>query len=325
MRSFVITALMMTVCLGCETDRNQAFTAANLGIDDFDRSHSNVVDQFIVARLERLGIAPHHATEAELIRRMALDLTGSVPAAQDYATLHGQDAAAIADHYMATDGFIEMSQTLAADHLHFSNDNMFSTIEQLEALNEIVADHYRGVLSYERYVAAVLESKAFLSRFTSSADRCTATFIAFLGYEPVTEYDYQFGNIFNGYEMTNRRADPRDADYHNYEWTGTCDRRATSTEVETCEFAMWGYQGQSIEDAVRMLAAQPVFAEHAVDLVWERFIGAKIHTVAPELAVALADRFVEHRFDIRWLIKEVVTSVAYTQSHGYRPDDLVQD
>lgn len=298
-------------------------SARALGVVDFDPSYTNIIDQFVLARLHRLGIEPHYATNSELIRRMALDLTGRVPRATDYDMLSGVPASQIATFYMSKPGFIEISQIVAADELHYSDDVQFSTPQQLEALNTIVADLYKGVIGYDEYVAQVIGSKAFLSRFTSSADRCTATFIAFLGYEPVTQYDYQFGNIFNPYELSNRRAEQQDDDYHDYVWTGQCDRRATGTEVETCTFDMWGYTGSTPAEGAQMLSGLPVFAEHAADVVWRRFVGSSIDAVAPELAVRLGDFYVEHDFDTRRLILEVVTSAAYLQSHDYRTDDLV--
>jgi hypothetical protein len=289
---------------------------------DIDSSIANHVDRYILPRLHRLNIHPHLATSSELVRRMALDLAGRVPSFEEREMFENLTARQIADYYMDQPGFVEISKLLAADALQYSNDIMFSTIEQLEQLSEIVKDLYLGIIGYDEYVEHVIQSKAFLSRFTSSADRCTATFEKFVGFEPVTAYDFEFGNAFNGYVLSNRRAQNGDPDYHDYIWINECDRRNTS-DVETCSFELWGASGHGPQDAARILSKMPMFAEHAVELTWMRFIGKPIERVAPELGVSLGSMFADSGFDMRRLIKEIVTSSAYTQSMTYRTSELV--
>lgn len=71
--------------------------------------------------------------------------------------------------------------------------------------------------------------------------------------------------------------------------------------------------------------ANPYFARAAVNRIWAQFMGQGIvHPVdhfsetnpprLPELLDVLAERFVEHDFDMRWLIREIVNSRAYQLS-----------
>ncbi len=117
--------------------------------------------------------------------------------------------------------------------------------------------------------------------------RCTAVLSKFLGFEPVTQYDYQLGNAFNAYELSNRSADNTDPDYHEYVWTGDCDRSTTNDVVEVCDFSMWGHSGATPAEVADMLAQLPAFAEHTADKVWARLIGSQIDVMR---SVPLGDK-----------------------------------
>lgn len=291
------------------------------GLVDFDPSYPNLVDQYVLARLDRLQIEPHWASEQELIRRMAMDLTGQLPSAADYTALAGADAAQMATYFMGQPGYTMVSQVIFSDLLKYSDskDPAYSTVEQVRSLNDLVAAVHSitAPLPFDEFAKQVIMHPAYLSRFTSNADRATAAFTLFIGYEPVTQYDFRFANMFRGYELM-------DEDARIFEWTGQCDNLETP-ETETCVAEMWGMVGSDPFDAGNMLVSQPAFAEHTAEWIWQRYIGAAIDPTLPELTVALGDLFAESGYSMNSLTHEIVTSAAYTQSYEYRPDDLVLD
>ncbi len=81
----------------------------------------------------------------------------------------------------------------------------------------------------------------------------------------------------------------------------------------------------------RMLTSHPQFARATVNLIWAELMGVGIvdppldfdlakqdtQPSNPELLDALAKDFVEHRYDLRYLIQTIVTSNAYQLSSGF--------
>ncbi len=81
----------------------------------------------------------------------------------------------------------------------------------------------------------------------------------------------------------------------------------------------------------RMLTSHPQFARATVNLIWAELMGVGIvdppldfdlakqdtQPSNPELLDALAKDFVEHRFDLRYLIQTIVTSNTYQLSSGF--------
>ncbi len=281
---------------------------------EFDPTLGNVVDGWIQPRLERLGIEPHIATQTELIRRMSLDLTGIVPDADHFETMADSTPTEIANFYMDQPGFVGVSQVIFSDILMYSNQEMYSRRPQIAALNDLVGQLHTN-LAWDEFAKQVIVSEAYLSRFASAVDRATAAYVVFLGYDPITPYDFRFGNMFNGYELT-------DEDNRVYTLTTDCDDGETD-EVETCNAEIWGMTGSNPTDAGNMLTSLPAFAEHGAALVWKRYIGAEVALALPELGVELGHFYSDAEFDLKKLTLEVVTSLAYRQSFTYRNEDLV--
>jgi len=280
------------------------------GLVDFDSSYANVIDGYVLARLDRLGIEPHWATDVELIRRLSLDLGGVVPGDEDFAALAGAAPDVMADYFLDRPGYQMVSQVIYADLLSFSNDEMYSTVTQIQELDGLVSQLHAGDLAYDEFARQVIMHPAYLSRFTSAADRATASLTIFVGYEPVTAYDFGFGNMFRGYELT-------DEANRVFEWTGDCDD-AETPETETCTAEIWGMTGANPTDAGEMMTSLEAFAEHGAVVVWKRFMISEIEASLPELAVALGHFYEESGFNLRTLTKEIVTSAAYRQSFTYR-------
>ncbi len=281
---------------------------------EFDPTLGNVVDGWVQPRLERLGIEPHLADQAQLIRRMSLDLNGIVPDADHFDSLANSTPAEIANFYMDRPGFVGVSQVIFSDILMYSNQEMFSRTPQIAALNDLVAQLHTD-LAWDEFAKQVIMSEAYLSRFASAVDRATAAYVIFLGYDPITPYDFRFGYMFNRYELT-------DENNRVYTLTGNCDNDETD-EVETCNAEIWGMQGSTPEDAGNMLTSLPAFAEHGAAVVWKRYIGAEVALALPELGVELGHFYADAEFDLKKLTLEVVTSLAYRQSYNYRDEDLV--
>jgi len=285
------------------------------GLVDYDASQANLINRYILARLTRLDIEPHWASHEELMRRMSLDLTGKLPTAVDIQNLTVATANEMAVYFMNKPEFVSISQLIWADLLLFSNDQMFSTESQIDTLNQLIASLHNGTIMYDEFVQQVLMNSAFLSRFVSSADRNTAAFNIFLGYETVTPYDFEFSKMFNGYRLTN-------AALREFTWTNNCDNPVTTT-IETCIANIWGQTGQTPTDAGLMLVSLPAFAEHGAELIWFRYIGSNINVIIPELSVALGEMYASSGFDLRDMTLLILTSAAYTQSYSYRDKDLV--
>ncbi len=282
---------------------------------DFDSQYENIIDGYILARLHRFNIEPHYAGKVELMYRMSLDLTGTVPNPEDKLNLLNSTPLEMAEYFMDKDEYIRMSQLIYADLLKYSNDNMFSTDEQITSLNELVAELHRGDIAYDEFARQVIMHPAYLSRFPSSIDRSTVAFELFLGFTPISPYDFRYANMFIGYQLTDN-AD------RIYTWTDECDDQRTD-EIETCTCTVWGMTGSNPTDAGNMITSLSAFAERGAELIWHRYIGENPDPVLPEIIVALGEYFSEINFDLRELTLLIVTSSAYTQSNRYRDDDLV--
>jgi hypothetical protein len=282
---------------------------------DFDPSYENIIDGYILPRLHRFKAEPHYADKVELMYRMSLDLTGTVPSPEDKLNLLETTTQEMAEYFLNKEAFIRMSQMVYADLFMYSNDNMFSTDEQIASFNELVAQLHLGEIAFDEFARQVIVHPAYLSRFTSSIDRATVAFEVFLGYTPITTYDFEYANMFNGYQLS-------DNGERVYTLTGNCDDPNTD-ETESCLGTIWGMSGVNPTDAGNMLTGLHAFSERGAELLWHRYIGAAPEAVFPEIIVALGEHFAEINYDIRELTLLIITSAAYTQSNRYRDDDLV--
>ncbi|VAW70719.1 hypothetical protein MNBD_GAMMA09-2444 [hydrothermal vent metagenome] len=283
---------------------------------DFNPYYNNLIDSYVLARLDRLGVSHNWAGKAELMRRLSLDLTGEVPDEQDRNNLADSSRMEMALYFMNKPEFIVTSQLIYADVFKYSKAFMFSRETQIAGLNDLVGRLHDGSIMYDVFARKVLMEPAFLSRFTSGVDRTTVAMELFLGYTPVTPYDFEFANMFNGYRLVDNKD-------RTYTWDGKCDNSETRNIEESCVANVSGMIGDSPVDAGNILVSLPSFAEYGATVLWRRYIGEDPDAVLPELTSALGRHFSDTGYDLRELTLLIVTSAAYAQSNKFRDDDLV--
>ena len=72
-------------------------------------------------------------------------------------------------------------------------------------------------------------------------------------------------------------------------------------------------------EAIDAMLASPMFAEATVERYWQRYIGSPLPgNDFPDVRRELVRGLKAHNWDLNWLIRELATSVAYTQEMMFR-------
>jgi hypothetical protein len=124
----------------------------------------NAVDATLLPILSKDGVTPVLASDGELCRRYAIDLTGVIPSFADYQKYClGKSPGAMVDHFMNLDGYVRVNQRYWADAFLYDNqDTWYQYIADLDAQ---VASLYRGEINYPDFVAIAVAHPAFVSKF----------------------------------------------------------------------------------------------------------------------------------------------------------------
>jgi hypothetical protein len=278
-----------------------------------------LIREYLTARGTDVLLAPN----AQLARRYAVDFTGVLPTPADMQAVKGMDAGEMFDHFTAkgamghTNGeaaYVWSNLLKDADHFLFSNSTQFSQIAHILEYKTQLRRVYAEGLSYKEFVTWALESQMFLNRFPSGADRANASFFLFLGRDSLSN-EVPYGNMWNGYRLVDQNAQPGDANYHVYIY----DETVCSSGQMMCEAELWGERGSTPAEAIDIVLSSHMFAEATVDHYWTRLMGAPLPgNDFPEIRSVLVDGFVAQNYDVNWLIREIATSVAYTQEMMFR-------
>lgn len=284
------------------------------------------IDEMIRSYLAEREATVQLAPDQQLCRRFAIDMTGVIPSAADIEACSGLSPAEMFDYFRAKgpmphtrgeDPYVWINLLRDADHFLFSNSTQFTQITHLRAYRDQLRRVYAGGMSYAEFARWALESQMFLSRFPSAADRANASFFLFLGRDSLAT-EVAVGRRWNGYALRSPGIPAGDADenpdYHAYDYDASrCDSRAL------CAAELWGQEGSTPEQAIDQMLGSHLFLEATVDRYWERFVGGPMPGLDfPELRRSLVNGFVANGHDVNWLIREIMTSAAYTQEMMYR-------
>lgn len=287
----------------------------------------DTLDGIIRSYLEGRGATVQLAPDSQLARRYAIDLTGVVPTPTDIATTRGMTPDQMFDHFINkgpmphTQGarpYVWINLIKDADHFLFSNSNQFSQVAHIVEFRDQLERVYEDGWSYQSFARWALQSQMFLNRFPSDADRANASFFLFMGRESLAP-EVPIGNMWNGYALINPGLGNGDAetdpDYHVHDFDLA---RCNGGDV-VCEATVWGMTGSTPDEAIELLVTAPMFAEATVNRYWERYMGSPLPGVEfPDVRMVLVKGLMASNFDINWLLRELMTSPAYTQEMMYR-------
>jgi len=282
-----------------------------------------LIRSYLSERNATVEIAPH----GQLARRYAVDLTGVVPTLEDLDATAGMAPEEMFDYFVAkgpmahTGGerpYVWINLLKDADRFLFSNSSQFSQVAHVREFRDQLRRIYDGGLDFQDFARWALQSQMFLNRFPSAADRANAAFFLFLGRDSFAS-EVQVGNMWNGWYLRNpdipASQAETSADYHVHDFDAA---RCSSGQVN-CTAELWAIMGSTPEVAIEAMVSSTLFTEAAVDHYWYRLTGYRMPVADfPELQRALVRGFVASGYDVNWLIREIATSVAYTQQMRFR-------
>ncbi len=285
------------------------------------------LEALIVDYLEGRGAEVQIAPDYQLARRYAMDLSGVVPSIADLQATKGMSPGEMVDYFTAKGAMAHTGGEMAhvwinllkdADHFLFSNSTQFSQVGHITEFRKQLRRCYADSWSFEAFARWALKSQLFLNRFPSASDRANAAFFLFLGRDSLPS-EVPVGNMWNGYKLLNPDLEPSDAesdpDYHVYVY----DPNLCSSGQVNCDATLWSTDGSTPDEAIDLIVGSPMFAEATVNRYWRRYLGVALPGVEfPDVRRLLAEGFVESGYDLTWLIRELITSPAYTQEMMFR-------
>ncbi len=297
----------------------------------------NAADAAMCPRVQRAGLNPRYADATTVCRRMAIDLLGRTPTWTEVeGQCQGKSPAEMVDYFMSQPEYVRRHQRRWADLFQY-NDG-FSHYRHILALDELVAQLYRGEVNYARFGELALTHPGYTGRHFGEA-RVAVAFRVFLGrdahpveradmvglwtiWQPVQDYDadYYFQHIdvrayppicqppldellchSSVYGDTTVAIPLRDPDASSYR---NLIRPDDLTEDE------W----EALRAPGRILAALPYYNEHAVTEAMDRYLGWGAAAGLPEVRLALLRYFEGVDLDVPAMERELLTSHLYLQT-----------
>ena len=285
------------------------------------------LNQLLTDHLTSKDSSPRFAPDGQLARRIAIDLTGVVPSLTDLVNTEGMTPAEMFDYFAGKDPmphtageqpYVWVNLLQDADHFLFSNSFQFSQAAHIREFRDVLARMYREGSSYREFARWAMRSQMFPNRFPSGADRANAVFFLFLGRDSLAS-EVSCGNMWNGYRLENPRIPVQEfetnPDWHAYIY----DPQRCADGRALCEAELWSRTGSTPTEAIEMIVGSPLFSEAVVDRYWARYIGEPLPGLDfPRIRKVLAQGFIDADYDPNWVIREIVTSIAYTQEAMFR-------
>jgi len=319
----------------------------------------NYVDKLIDDKLRKLRIAPSGVcADEEFLRRVTLDITGILPTVEEHdqfmADMDPAKRAKLVDRLLQRPEFADVWVMRWAELLQIRSGNdityksamvyydwLREQIMQNQPVNELVRELVESTGGTFENPAA-----GFYQFETDPLKLAEDTAQAFLGvqikcaqchnhpFDQWTMNDYRGFVAFFTQIARKKGEDPRETivyDQHNGD-----SRNPITNKVVLPKFLGGAQPALTDEDRRQQLAdwmadpANPWFARHFANIVWDQFFGRGIiepvddvrvsnPPANPELLDALAQHLVEYKFDIRGLIRDICLSRTYQESS--QPND----
>ncbi len=339
-----------------------------------------LIDREIKSAWQQKKITPAgRSSDSEFLRRVYLDLAGSIPTAEETVRfLEDKDPAKrdkVIDRLLADPRFA-VQQANVWDLLLFGrNPPNYETTSKRDSFKKFLVERFAKNEPYDRWVRDLLQAEQpgtamFLVQYRNQPEDATvAVSRIFLGtqlqcarchdhpYEPWTQKDfYGMAGFFVRVMVLNDASGMKkgliigEKSSGEVLFTGSVKDQKPGQKGEPIKPKFLG--GPALDEPLlpkgfkepdyrtaktlpkppfsrkEKLAAwvtsadNPYFARAVVNRVWSQFLGRGfVHPVDdlsdknapshPELFAALTDGLIKHKFDLKWLIRELVSSEAY--------------
>jgi hypothetical protein len=338
--------------------------------------HQNYLDDFIFDRLRRFRIPPSEpATDSEFLRRVCLDLTGTLPppdrVEQFLASKDPRKRENVIDALIASPEFVDYWTFRFSDLFRVSAaaNGVSSKWSEMygEWLREsIAANKPYDVMARERIAAQGYDgpTRHYLpfDIVGLPGDTMAEEVRVFFGrrldcaqchnhpWEPWSQNQYWGMAAFFGRQFMLRGTTDTDREYVIFDWSTDSDLGSqdvgrswpkvihprTKVEVEPTLLDGTVVHLPARQNPRRLLAAwmvnQQYFAECAANRMWSYFFGRGLvepvddfrstnPPTHPELLERMAEDLRSHKFDLRHLMRTIVTSATYQLSGKVRPQN----
>lgn len=314
----------------------------------------NFIDELVLQKLQTLHIAPSaQATDREFVRRAFLDATGTLPTAQEVAQFLNDNTAnkraRLIDALLERDEFVDYWTNRYADVLLVSSRllkenamwSFYRWIRASVAANKPYDQFVREIVTAN---GNTLENGAanYYVLHKETTDLNENFSMAFLGMSitcarchnhPLEKWTqkqyYQMANLFARIGMKNGTRDGDVQVYTNPFGEVNHPRLGKPLPPAPLDGAALAFDAATDRRAhlANWLTAptNPYFARSFVNRVWKNFMGRGLveavddmrATNPPsndELLAAVTKDFTDHKFDVKHLIRTIMTSAAYQRS-----------
>jgi hypothetical protein len=326
---------------------------------------NNFIDDFVFRKLRRFQIIPSGlAGDSEFLRRVCLDLTGTLPpparTREFIASTDPHKREKVIDALIASPEFVDYWTFRFADLFRVSIFGNGLSAKWMEEYwewirNNIVTNRPYDEVARERIAAEGYRppSRHFLpyNVIGTPADSMAEEVRVFMGrrldcaqchnhpYENWSQDQFWgmaafFSRMFRMGQIV--MDHPTDMDLGTKDVGGSMDRRHPRTKdvvkpavLDNSPLNVTA-EGNPRRELARWMTSHPYFAEAAVNRIWGQFFARGIvdpvddfrstnPPTHPELLAALAADFRDHHYDLRRLMKTIVSSRTYQLSHAPNP------
>ncbi len=320
---------------------------------------ANPIDGFINAKLEREGLDTdlEPCDDSAFLRRAYLDVVGVIPTAQQARRFLSDSSPGKRETLI--DNLLAQNEEYAANWVPFWEDALCSThrnpnlpgfgkhgdyrswifesfkenkpydvwvSELLDPLTEEHPDSY--VLRHDQ--TDILQSAANTAQvFLGTSMKCAACHNHFSNPEWTQTRFYGFASFFDEKDMEIVRCEKPTGRIApaSFAW----DIPGETVGAPTGEFAGLDYRMSRLA-ALLTDPTNPRFATTIVNRLWKRFVGVGLFEPAddihldtlvshPDLLNWLANDFIEHDYDIKYAIRQLMMSDTYQRAYRYEFED----
>lgn len=146
----IVWLVGLVVLASCGNDRAPK-DEVGLSCDEAPDPHcAHPIDRVLVPKLRALGLQPRDASKEEVCRRMAIDLLGRAPTAEERAQCEARTFADTARAFIANDDFVRTQRRHWSELLQYESITVWG--KDLVALDALVGDLYRETITYPDFV-----------------------------------------------------------------------------------------------------------------------------------------------------------------------------